>query len=1316
MLNIEKNDYILTLLKIGYSYNKIIFDKNEPIDFQIEKENQFFIKYFSVNEKEKFFKSLNNILDSISLDDLCNFKNIFLSSIKDIIKNKGENKFYINFNSLNKYYKIILAYESEEYFSLYLEDLTDAKLKDIFSKIGHNILQEVYIIDPITWKIIEINQFAVIETGFSDKELKNITILDLFPEITIEQFTEILEPLIEGVSDKSILETVLKNKSNFIYPVEITFQVIEDGKKYIVAYIKDISEKKRLEKQIQAEKDYLNYVVEAAEIGTWKWNYQSGEKEYNEQWAKMLGYSLKELYPINENTWKNLVHPEDLEKSDILLQKHINNEIPIYNCEIRMKHKDGSFRWIEDKGKVLYWTEDGKPLLIYGIHIDITDRKKAELELQESYQLFQNLIESNLVNIALYQKHRCIYANPEFIKTTGFKLHELFKMDLMDIIVDDYKDQIKEHLNKSNSKKDTGFTVKIKTKTKKIKWIYGFCNKVVINGVNSVLLSFNDINELKNAENQLEESKERLQNLIDAANLGTWIWNIQTGETIYNETWAKLLGYELKELQPISLKTWENLTNPEDVKRTYIELEKHYSGQMEFYECEIRMRHKNGNWVWILDKGKVISYDKEGKPLLMFGIHADITKLKEIEQKLKENNRFLDTILKNIPVRVFWKDKDLKYLGCNTLFAKDAGLNDPSLIKGKISTDLFNKDEAEICLEDDRYILTSGNPKLSFEETLTKSNKDKLYLRSNKVPIVDDDNNVIGILGTYEDISDLKDKEKAINEEKEKLKVIIDSIADGVIAVDKEEKVILLNKVAQKLTGYDEKEAVGQIISDIFNIVNEKTGLKVENPIAKVIKTLKVQSIANHTVLVSKNNEKYMIEDSAAPIISKENELFGVVLVFRDITEKTKLLLEANRASKLESLSSLAAGIAHDFNNLLGGIYGFINLAIGESSFENAKENLLLALNTLERAKALANQLLTFSKGGKPILKEEFLNDIIYKTTTFALSGSNIEPVFDIDNDLNPVLCDKNMISQVIENIVINARQAMKRPGKIYVEAKNIFIDNTSKIYDGFKKGLEAKDYIYISIRDEGEGIHPENIKKIFDPFFTTKKGGTGLGLSVCYSIIKQHDGFIEVNSELNKGTVFIIYLPASKNKEDSKTKEDYKTISFPQNIDIEIEKEKKIDYELDDKESKNISLNYLYQKNSNQKDLNMRQIKRILVLDDELSILKTISKYLSKKGFIVDEAQNGEKAIELYYKSIENNEKYDLLILDLTVQSGLGGREVIEKIREKDNQILAIVSSGYFDDPILSQPEKYGFNRAIQKPFILDDLLKIILSLQNEI
>ncbi|NMC67761.1 MAG: PAS domain S-box protein [Spirochaetales bacterium] len=1310
MLSIERDDFLLNLLKIGYSYNKIIFDKKEPIDFQIEGRNQIFAEYFEVKEKEKFFESLNTIFDRSSLEDITNFKDIFLNSIKDILINKDKNEFFINLNSVDKYYKIILNYESKEYFSLYVQKLTDSKVKDLFYKIGYNILQEVYIIDPITWKIIELNQFAINETGFSEKELKNMILLDLLPEVTIEQFTQILEPLIEKVSVSSVFETVKKNRGNKFFPVEVTFQVIENEKKYIAVYIKDISEKRRLEKQIQAEIEYLNYVVEAAEIGTWKWNYQTGEKEYNEQWAKMLGYTLEELSPLNENTWRNLVHPEDLEKSDKLLQKHINNEILLYNCEIRMKHKDGSYRWIEDKGKVLYWTKDGKPLLIYGVHIDITDKKKSELELYESQQLFKNLVESNLLNIALYQKDRFIYANPQFIKTTGYKLHELFKMELMDLVDDDFKEQIKDHLNKSFSRKNNVFTLKIKTKNKKTRWFYGFFNNLIINGVNSILLSFNDMTELKNAENQIKESKEQLQNLIDAANLGTWIWNIQTGQTIYNETWAKLLGYELKELQPVSLKTWESLTNPEDVKKTYMELEKHYNGQTEFYECEIRMRHKNGNWIWILDKGKLISRDEKGNPLLMFGIHADITKSKEIEQKLKENNRFLDTILKNIPVRVFWKDKDLRYLGCNTLFAKDAEVNDPQMIVGKTSLDLFNKTEAEKCLDDDRYIIETGKALLSFEETMIRSDGVKLNLRSNKVPIFDEDKNVIGVLGTYEDITDLKDKEKSINEEKEKLKVIIDSIADGVIATDKEENVILLNKVAQKLTGYDEKEAIGRKISDIFNITNEKTGLKVENPIIEVIKTLQVKSIAYNTILISKNDERYMIEDSAAPIINTEKELVGVVLVFRDVTEKVKLLLEANRASKLESLSTLAAGIAHDFNNLLGGIYGFINLAINESSIEDSKKNLLLALNTLERAKALANQLLTFSKGGKPILNEENLNDIIYKTTNFALAGSNIEPIFDIDKDLNPVLCDKNMISQVIENMIINARQAMKKPGKIFVEAKNIYSDDKNLVNNKYEKEFKERDYIFISIKDEGEGISSENIKKIFDPFFTTKKGGTGLGLSVCYSIIKQHGGFIEVISEVNKGTQFIIYLPACNNKRkqniDCLTKKD----------ELEIQKERKVDNEADFINSQNITQNHLDLEKFYQKDLTMRQIKRILVLDDELSILKTISKYLTKKGFLVDEAQSGEKALELFYNSIEKNEKYDLLILDLTIQSGLGGREVIEKIREKDKEVLAIVSSGYFDDPILGFPEKYGFNRAIQKPFLMDDLLKIILSLQNEI
>jgi len=165
----------------------------------------------------------------------------------------------------------------------------------------------------------------------------------------------------------------------------------------------------------------------------------------------------------------------------------------------------------------------------------------------------------------------------------------------------------------------------------------------------------------------------------------------------------------------------------------------------------------------------------------------------------------------------------------------------------------------------------------------------------------------------------------------------------------------------------------------------------------------------------------------------------------------------------------------------------------------------------------------------------------------------------------------------------------------------------------------------------------------------------------------------------------------------------------------LETEKQINNNKELNDKIKNFLADDYIYKENMSQKDLNMQKIKRILVLDDEFAILKSISKYLTKKGFIVDEAENGEKALELYYKKLNENEKYDLLILDLTVQTGMGGKEVIEKIREKDKEILAIVSSGYFDDPILGDPEKFGFNKAIQKPFILEDLLNLILSLQNK-
>lgn len=1038
---------------------------------------------------------------------------------------------------------------------------------------------------------------------------------------------------------------------------------------------------------IFSENEYLNYVINAAEIGTYKWNIQNDETEYNDRWFEMLGYTKDELSPIGENTFRNLVHPEDLIKSDLILKKHFDKEIPIYSCEIRMKHKDGTYRWIEDKGKVVCWTEDGRPLLMYGIHIDITEKKKIENELIESQQLFQNITESNLISICLIQNNKFIYVNPFFTSITGYMVYEILQKDIFYIFDEKHHKQVESLINKVNNGENVFFISKIKRKNKQERrWIYATLSKLYINSKESMLLSFNDISELKKVE-------EELKNIIEAANIGTWIWDVKTGKTIFNETWANLLGYELKELEPTNLNTFKEFIHPEDMKKVYEKLEKHFNGETKFYEVEIRMKHKNGSWIWVLDKGKTIEWDEQGKPLLVFGIHVDITNIKEIEKQLIEKNRFLELILNTIPSRVFWKDKNLNYRGCNILFAKDIGLENPNDILGKSDFDINPKQYAEIYRDEDKSILKTLKPIYNIIQEAPIPGGMKIWSKKHKVPILDENNNVIGILGTYENITDLKEKEKQLVEEKEKLDTLIQSIIDAVILIDKEKNIIFLNKYAQNLTGYTEEEALGKKLEEIFHIFDEKNLIQNENLVERIFESKQFIKSNENILLENKYGNRIFIEYTITPVFDASNNVIQAVIVFRDISEKIKLFNEILKTSKLESLSLLSSGIAHDFNNLLGGIYGFINLALQDSSINlETRENLLMAINTLKRAKSLSNQLLTFSKGGEPILSCGYINDIIIKTVNFALSGSSIEAFIDIDKDLKPVLCDKNMISQVIENLVINARQAMPHGGKIYVKACNIKLDENfilSKITKDKNnnefdyKELENKEYIKISIKDEGIGIEPENLKYIFDPFFTTKKEGSGLGLPMSYSIIKKHKGFIDVNSRLNEGSEFIVYLPCIENIND---------------LNLENNKSQ------------------LNKDNNNEKNIELKnnKIKKILVLDDEIAILKSISKYLTKKGFIVDEATSGEEALELYYKSMDANDKYDLLILDLTIQGGLGGKEVIEKIRQQDKEILAIVSSGYSDDAILSNPEKYGFNIAIQKPFLLEELYNIILSLQK--
>ncbi|MBT8358958.1 MAG: response regulator [Deltaproteobacteria bacterium] len=370
----------------------------------------------------------------------------------------------------------------------------------------------------------------------------------------------------------------------------------------------------------------------------------------------------------------------------------------------------------------------------------------------------------------------------------------------------------------------------------------------------------------------------------------------------------------------------------------------------------------------------------------------------------------------------------------------------------------------------------------------------------------------------------------------------------------------------------------------------------------------------------------------------------------------------------LESIAALSGGIAHDYNNLLTVIIGNISLIQSYIEPDDMISGLLEeALEASMTAKSLTQKLITFSKGGRPIMETASISPVIKSTTEFSLSGSNIKCEFSIPDDLWLVQIDKTQIGHVIHNLVMNAREAMPEGGIITVAAQNVNItDKTPALGTRLKIG----PYVKISITDQGMGISKEILNKIFDPYFSTKDLGTqkgmGLGLSICHSIIKKHNGDITAESGTETGASLQFYLPATE-----ETIVTHKSLEDPENAKIVLGK------------------------------------GRILVMDDEKMVTKITGHILNRLGYDPSFAENGAQAIDMYEKAMESPNPFDAVILDLTVRGGMGGKEAIKRLIEIDPKIIAIVSSGYSNSPVMTSYKDYGFMGVIAKPYNINELSK---------
>ena len=881
----------------------------------------------------------------------------------------------------------------------------------------------------------------------------------------------------------------------------------------------------------------------------------------------------------------------------------------------------------------------------------------------------------------------------------------------------------------------------------------------------------------KATEEALKESKSILDATNRMAKVGGWEVDANTLEVTWTEETYRIHQVPLDYKPP--LQETINFFHPEDRGQLEHAIQRALD-HGEPYDMEIRFITAKGKHLWT----RTICWPEivDGKTVKLMGTFQDITDHKRLEKQLQYSRNMLQTVLDAMPSAVFWKDRNLNYLGGNRTWLKEAGLKSSEDVVGKSDYDLpWEKDHADSFREDDRRIMESGIPEYHIVEPYIRSDGARAWARTNKVPLRDERGNITGILGTYDDITELIHAEEESLASENKFRSIFENASDGILLADIDtKKFVIGNQRFCDMFGYDieeiphmgvenihpredlpyvinifEKQARGEVnlaenmpclkkdgtifYSDINTAVTDIEGKKYnigffrditdrkraeemlresERKFRLVTETIKdvfwmstpgiseilyvspgyeriwrksTQQLYKSPrsfleVLHPEDLEKYLsiieachakgkayeceyriipepgsmcwIQERGYPIFDDQGNIVLMTGLCSDITKRKKMEEEFLRIQKLESLGVFAGGIAHDFNNILTTILGNVSMVRMQVTPEGEIfEMLSEAEMASARAQTLTRQLLTFAKGGAPVKEIASIKDLLKESSSFVLRGSKSVCEFSIAKDLWPAEVDVGQISQVINNIVINANQAMPKGGTIQVAADNLIIEGG---YDLLR--VNPGRYIRISITDQGVGIAEDHLLNIFDPYFTTKQEGSGLGLATAYSIIKKHDGHISVESRPEVGTTFHIYLPASEKK-------------------------------VPEKEEVN----------------HIKGQGRILVMDDEAPLRKMVGRLLKTLGYESEFAKDGAQAIEMYNAAKASQTPYDAVILDLTIPGGMGGKEAIDKLLKIDPEVKAVVSSGYSDDPVLANFQEYGFKGMMPKPFETRSLSKVL-------
>lgn len=1043
--------------------------------------------------------------------------------------------------------------------------------------------------------------------------------------------------------------------------VELSMMRQDSWQNSILLVLYDVTEQAAQEALLRQSEQRLELALRGTRDAPWDWQLDSDLMYYSPRWWDMLGYAPDELQG-DASLWRSLIHPDDAQQ----VQRHFNAVLKgtqqRYELSFRLRHKDGHYLPVLSRGFILR-DGSGRAIRVSGTNSDQSSQAAFEQSLLADVRQLGAFV-ANLPGY-VYRSKALQPAVPDYIspgveQLTGYSqddyLLRLYPYG-MEIHPDD-QDMVYATIHDAlASQQSYEIEYRIYDRHGELKWVWERGRGIVSEQEQQQGREgfVTEITSRKKAEQALTESEYRWKFALEGAGDGVWDWHLPSGTMYYSPRWKALLGYLPDEIGD-SPSEWECRLHPDEREAVQQAMGRHMTGQSPGYVCEHRLRCKNGDWKWVLERAMVVSRGSNGQAVRLIGSHSDITERKLMLQQLQHSESLLrrmgqiakiggwELCLHNM--QLSWSEEACRI--------HDLPPEQKITLEQAIQFYLPEaREQLRACIARG---MNSGQP-WDLELPFVSASGKPRWARSQGDAIWEN-GRIVKLHGAVQDISERRQIKLALQQEKTRLNAILDSAVDAIIVVNQEGRIEQFNPAACRIFGYEAAQALGEQVTLLMPRTDwQEHAQKLQHALHSG--NISIIGKGHELQGLRRNGEQFPVEVSIS--VWKEQEQRFFTAVVRDVTERRAVQAQLIQSQKMESLSMLSGGLAHDFNNLLGIITG--NLDFLETRLEGdekAMQRLQSALRATERGADITRRMLALSRQrSSHNISPQQVNHLI--SNIIKILEGMLGASYHLHADLaaNAYDCDMDPaeFENVLLNLSINARDAMPDGGHISIRTRNI---RHQELLAPSLAMLDASlDYLEISFADTGCGMSEEVLRHACEPFFSTKQAkGTGLGLAMVYTFAKDLKGHLHIDSRPGIGSTFYLYLQRSS------------------------------------QQAQPLPLS------TARAELPGGQ-EWILVVDDETELLHSTSEHLQQLGYQVLSASNATEALQ----QLESNPQIALLLSDVVMPGGMFGTELASQARQRWPQLAVLLCSG-FPQKIRDDPAYRAFaDSLISKPFRKSEL-----------